>query len=564
MTKYQLTLAVLCCLLACSMLAAAPREQMQLRHVSLDLAGPPARVLPTDLDGDGRLDLVVVVGYTEIKQISEDRIEDMIQFTRVIPTLYDRRQATAYLATGDGRYEVAGPALELPLSVLHMEPGPAGVGLIALTDDGLSRVRFDRSVGEGPPLRLEPLIEDPPVLARTRRFYSNVELVHDLDGDGVDDVLLPSSEGLAVYLTTSNGLATSPVQRITPGSDPDSTPNPCRLWYPIPEVGYVNGDDLPDLIFFRGSAGSQDRISVYLGEGGGRFRPLRGDLLDCHDRQTDLRQVTDRPDAYPWLTNVTAFRDVDGDRWAEAVVSIEQSRGDGWRKEMKDAKKPISTYYFHDLTKDVTVKAEPYFEMQVIGHDMEGGFDDDDLDSDSDAGGSPFRLEQFIDLDGDGLEDLVTVTLDFSVFQVVKILTTKKLSVGVNFHVFAQQADGSFREVPDLDLSEKLKLNLNNLKIGRFAQFAGDFDGDGRQDFVHLGRGTTITVHRGQPGCKYPVKPDLSIELELEPDSLDLVRIEDLDGDGRSDIRITRPMPMDDPDVTAPARLELYLSGGPS
>ena len=52
------------------------------------------------------------------------------------------------------------------------------------------------------------------------------------------------------------------------------------------------------------------------------------------------------------------------------------------------------------------------------------------------------------------------------------------------------------------------------------------------------------------------------IELELEPDSLDLVRIEDLDGDGRADIRITRPMPMDDPDVTAPARLELYLSGG--
>ncbi len=154
------------------------------------------------------------------------------------------------------------------------------------------------------------------------------------------------------------------------------------------------------------------------------------------------------------------------------------------------------------------------------------------------------------------------MTLEFSIFQVVKILTTKKVSVGFNFHVYAQQADGSFREVPDLDLSEKLKFNLNNLKIGRFAQFAGDFDGDGRQDFVHLGRGTTITVHRGQPGCRYPKKPDLAIELDAELASLDLVRIEDLDGDGRSDIRITRPLPIDDPDVTAPARLDLYLSGG--
>jgi len=556
--KREFTQVLLCSVLACSALLAAPRERMQLRHVSLDLAGPPARVLPIDLDGDGRLDLVVVVAYTEITQISEDRIEDMIQFTRVIPTLYDRRQATAYLATADGGYEAVGSPLELPVSVLHMEVGPPGVGLIALTDDGLSRVRFDRSASEGPSLRLEPVIEDPPVLARTKRFYANIELVHDLDGDGVGDVLLPSADGLAVYLTTPNGLSKSPAQRITPGSGSGANDRPRRRWYPIPEVGHVNGDDIPDLVF-AGVAGDYNKIHVYLGTGGGRFRTLRAEPLDCHDRETGLRIVTARPDAFPWPESVTAFRDVDGDRWAETVTSVERSRGDGWRKEMKDAKKPISTYRFHDLTEDVNVRAEPYFEMQVMGHDMEGGFDDDE--SDADTAGSPFRLEQFIDLDGDGLEDLVTVTLNFSIFQVVKILATKKIGIGVNFHVFAQQSDGSFREVSDLDLSEKLKLDLNNLKIGRFAQFAGDFDGDGRQDFVHLGRGTTITVHRGQPGCRYPKKPDLSIELDREPDSLDLVRIEDLDGDGRADIRITRPMPLDDPDITAPARLDLYLSG---
>ena len=116
----------------------------------------------------------------------------------------------------------------------------------------------------------------------------------------------------------------------------------------------------------------------------------------------------------------------------------------------------------------------------------------------------------------------------------------------------------------DLDLSEKLKIDLNNLKVARFAQFAGDFDGDGRQDFVHLGRGKTVTVHAGQAGCRYPERPDLSIELDAEPVSLDLVRIEDLDADGRSDLRITRPIPFDDPDITAPVRLDLYLSGGAS
>ena len=102
---------------------------------------------------------------------------------------------------------------------------------------------------------------------------------------------------------------------------------------------------------------------------------------------------------------------------------------------------------------------------------------------------------------------------------------------------------------------------LNNLKIGQISQFAGDFDGDGRRDFVHLGRGKDVTVHRGQPGCVYPAHPDLVIPLEEEPPSLDLVRIEDLDGDGRADIRITRPRESNDPDLSAPARLDLHLSG---
>jgi hypothetical protein len=47
-------------------------------------------------------------------------------------------------------------------------------------------------------------------------------------------------------------------------------------------------------------------------------------------------------------------------------------------------------------------------------------------------------------------------------------------------------------------------MDLNNLKLGSLAEFAGDFDGDGRADFVHLGRGKEVTIHRGQAGCRYP------------------------------------------------------------
>ena len=544
----MLTIGACAFILAVSLTTAGKSRPLALRHQALDLPGPPAKVMAADLDGDSRMDLVIVVAYTEVEEIGESRIEDLVQVTTVIPALFDRREVRLYLGTESGKYVPAGEPLPLPRSVLHMEPGPPGTGIVALTDQGLASLVFDRAGGT---LALEPLIKDPPVLAHTGSFFASLELVHDLDGDGVSDLWIPTHDGLAVYLATETGLAREPAYRIKLESNNRLSGSNVVHRYPLPEIHQVNGDGLPDLVF---DSTEHPGVDVMLGSGGGSFGDLRAEKLDCHDQGTDLRLAVADPGLYPWPRKLAVLRDLDGDGKAEAVMQVEQSRGSSFRKEMKDAKRPIHLYSFHDLNDDLTIQLEPYFEMAVEGHAME-------IDSDD---GLPFSTEQFEDLDGDGRKDLVTITLDFSIFQALRVLATKRISIGLDFHVFAQQADGSFSEVQGLDLSEKLKFDLNDLALGRFAQFAGDFNGDGRQDFVHLGRGKNVTIHTGQPGCRYPKKPDLTIELEEEPASLDLVRIEDLDGDGRSDLRITRPLEKTDRDATAPVRLDLYLSGGAS
>ena len=154
----------------------------------------------------------------------------------------------------------------------------------------------------------------------------------------------------------------------------------------------------------------------------------------------------------------------------------------------------------------------------------------------------------------------MTVTLDFSLFQAIKVLTTKRISIGLDFHVWAHRDDGSFSRVEGLDLSEKLRLDLNDLRLSRFAQFAGDFDGDGRVDFVHLGRGKQITIHRGQEGCVYPVDPDLVVLLEQEPRDVEQIGIDDLNGDGRADLSLIHMLPVERLDESPPIVLDLYMS----
>ena len=550
---FGLLLALAC--FAAGDLEAARRETLVLNHQALDLPGPPSKVLSTDVNKDGVPDLVAVVAYTERHQIGIDRVEGMVQFTEVIPAIFDHREVRVFMGVEGGGYEPEGHAFDLPFTVLSMERGPAGSPVVAVTDDGLSEVVFDLS-DAGSSLELKEIFRDRPVLSGSGAFQPRLEVVHDLDGDGESDILFPAMSGPAVYRTRNGMIEAEPVQRLELYGHRSDRHRTISRHYPFPRVQYLNGDDLPDLVYaYR--TGPQNGFHVLKGVGGGRFEPLRPGDADCWDRATDLRVASpDRPDGdrpYPWLRGIEALRDLDGDRLAEAVVVEEQSRDGGMKADLKDAKRPIQHFGFHRLDRDLQIESKPYFETAAMGHLMEGeGVD------------VPFSVEVFQDLDNDGREDLVLVTLDFSVFQAVKIMATKKISIGLDFHVWHQRQDGSFREVQDLDLSEKLKLDLNDLKFGRFAQFGGDFDGDGIQDFVHLGRGTTVTIHRGRSGCIYPRSPDLVVELDEEPPHLGLVTIEDLDGDGLSDIRIARPAPLRDQDTTAPVTLDLYLSGGGS
>jgi len=525
---------------------AAAAEAIALHYHPLELPGAPAAIVPVDLDGDGVRDLAVAVAYTRWEEIgitetSEmDEVEGLVEVLTVVPALFDRRELWAFRGRSGGGWEAFGPPLPLGTEVLALLPGPPGMPLLALTDDGVSAVRLSGDAN-GPAVRLEPAIADPPVFAGSGTLIGELDLVHDLDGDGRADLLLPADDRLAVYLAGADGLAGAAAARVALPAD--ETERRARLvrHYPLPKVEDVTGDGRPDLVTLDHRKGWK-RFWVAANRGGGLFAPAI---------ELSGGSAVGGANGGGGAIRTVFFGDLDGDGLAEYARAEDLGEDEaGVRTEIREAKMPPFRWRLHRSGSALAMTPAPYQSFRAVGY-AESGDDPDD----------GIRLPGgFRDLDGDGRRDLVTLTLDFSVLQAMRVLATRSISIGLDFHVWCQRPDGGFAPVEGLDLSGKFRLRLDDLEIGRLPQLGGDFDGDGRADFVQLGRGRSVTVHLGRPGCRYPPRPDVTLRLAAEPRDLGLVRVTDLDGDGRSDLAIIEPRPASDPGVTSAVRLDLYLS----
>jgi hypothetical protein len=532
--------------------AFAAREKLALRYLPLPLPGAPSSVVAADVDGDGLRDLAVVVAYTkwgeiEISESTKmDDVEGLTEVLTVIPSLVERREIRVFPGRPGGGFGPGSVGLPIDMSFLTVEAGPPGLPIVAMTDDGLSVLRM-KTRESGFELSWDKVFDERSVLAGTGTFLPNLGLVRDVDGDGRADVLFPTPEGVAVYLTGAQGLQTTPAARIRFPLDDLQPPggDPLVRRYPLPELRDVDGDRRPDLVLLHPSGGVRG-FRVLRNLGGGRFGEPIAPLGDA---------LENRPDDGP---EPAWFGDLDGDGRAEYVTqeAKEVSENAGMREEMRAAKRPQFTYRLHRSRADLTMDPKPYQQFQVEGYALGGSSDEGE-----------FKLPGgFQDLNGDGRQDLVVMTLDFSMLQAVKIMAVQRIGIGLDFHLWCQTGagGGGFKPVKGLDLSGKFNLNLNNLKIGHVSQFAGDFDGDGRPEFVQMGRGRAVAIHRGRPDCGYNESPDLTLNLEEEPRDLSLVQILDLDGDALSDLLVIQPQPprkTDEKGVTQPVRLDLYLSG---
>lgn len=155
---------------------------------------------------------------------------------------------------------------------------------------------------------------------------------------------------------------------------------------------------------------------------------------------------------------------------------------------------------------------------------------------------SSWLVDGFADLDGDGRLDIATCTSDL--FDggiretVARVLTSLELHEEVR--IYLRDPSGTFPDKPSImfpftvKLDAPLAMERGPRSYGDTCSLRGDFDGDKRCDLLVERSSDELAIHLFE-GDSFGTTPKAVLALNDEED----YAISDLDGDGRSDIILT-------------------------
>jgi hypothetical protein len=196
-------------------------------------------------------------------------------------------------------------------------------------------------------------------------------------------------------------------------------------------------------------------------------------------------------------------RDIDGDARADLLLS---TIGGG----LMDGRSRTRIHL--NRGSGVTLQGAPDAERE-----LEGGF-------------SSFS---FMDLDGDGREEMIETSLEFGVLQIVRFLLTRKAETRVRVLQLDPDTPDGTRTIFEDDFA--IRVDFSESAVSGLIPGLGDWNGDGVKDF-YVAKGADKIAFR--IGSKEPGEPIFGAEVGQQPVSLPggESRIADLDGDGLDEI----------------------------
>lgn len=506
---------------------AGPRAG--LRAYTLEVPGRILGATVTDLSGAGKPDVVVAWLPEGPDPLDKAR-------TRKLAVFRHRDEEPLFARQPDQTWSLRRDACCLLAADLNAAPGDE---ILVLCPDGLHSVAPGQRASE-------VVVSEPSFFS----FSSDATLDHwplglDLDGDGRDEIILPTPSGYAVWgrkngeaarLTRRGEIRLQAQERFAPRFEQRFLSRLLtRISYlPCVVAGDENADGRLDLISIDGRG-----LLVFRQRPDGSF-PADPDLVgQLSGLQGDAAAGGNGRQSGAMLETVrVVVEDIDGDGRLDVLAS----RSGGPTGLLSDMRTRFMVFMG---------RRDGWFGRQRP----------DRLLSLRGLSVNP----SLVDCDGDGKLDLVASSLRTDMLANLKRALVN--SVTVTYVVFRGTGDGRIFDSEPF-FQRDVEIPMDHLDAGGSAPllfFNGDFDGDGQHDLLELTMPagiswTPLILEHGFFGWgREELVPDDSRRVTATIPISSRVRVVDVNADGRDDILISYPR-QDDPERS---RLRILVSPGP-
>jgi hypothetical protein len=440
-------------------------------------------VRPADLEGDGRRE--ILVASTVYRDGTPERALHTCGWNK----------------KGTGASLVLRDAWKVPAEAVFWDVGPAGEGMEGdrcyyLSPEGLFEVVRDGRSRLVPRLRIEA-----PVLLSVGQEDELLwlDIVQDWDGDGRAEAMLPLGREVRFY-RRKGAAGWEPVDsvKLRPfpyysndivfGRNLGAYQYLAVLFYPILEAADLNGDGRKDLLALRNGKGLcylRGEDQKLQGEAEVWDLEIRTEEEVTRDRASLSYRVTDlnRDGCADVVVHKVGMRFVS---WS-AETAVFLGRPDGARSKKPDLRFPSS-----GLLSGVSMN----------------------------------------DLDGDGYADMTLWSVKMGLLPMVEILLRKIIHINAQYYYGAWPGGFPAEATSQRDFDLHIDSSRPDFIRGIVPTTAGDFNRDGIKDLVAAKGEDKVAIYLGRPERQFASRA----WAVLDAPGVNYIRVEDLDGDGRSDL----------------------------
>jgi hypothetical protein len=435
-------------------------------------------VLHADLAGSGQDDLLLL-------QVKEDKT----------------RRLRLYRATAKRYTNEPLVVRDLPADVIFADTGNWQGRDVLVLFSATQAVQYDPVTGQRQ------------ALVSFTSIYNNVvdkalptlDVMRDLNGDGLDDLIIPGFAGFSVFIQQADGEFMAPVMMAAPPvMDMSYNDHP---WYTTRKTYHtdIDADGRDDLAFW-----VEDEFRAYMQQDDGfssqfvGFTPLVE--FEAQGYEGISMRMGGEDQSNVLKKALFAFNDLDGDARPELVTLAVKSEG-VFNKQ--------TTYEFYR------------------GQPLKQGIPQFSTVPDSriESKGIQFDLLER-DLNNDGQLDIIVSSVELGLGKLVRALLTGAIRIDLGFY---QMQDGVYPSKPNIVRTIKATFSFSSGDVFVPTVLMVDVTGDGLADLLLQEGDDELHIYPGEATDKLFADNPVKVIVAMPRDP-DLVQVADLNHDGKQDL----------------------------